>query len=223
MRAPTSRWSNGSAVLINTLSVVEAKPAPGHYRFVVLVENPVSGTEITKPFTGSVSLAAIPFHSNGLPQHGSITLKRHVTHTLTVSVTNPTATPLSVQLDPRKTQTGTVALAPLGDANTDLPAGFTPNYLVPPGTTSLTSAAVSDPPHSQIELSGPLFAPDLVGNVNGATSVVTDTAQQVGRGVWFSVVQEVLAPRADGAPSARRPARPARHAAVRHRRHLDDR
>ena len=184
----------GSAFTTRTLSVVEAKPAPGHYRFVVMVENPVSGAEISQPFTGTVSLAAIPFHSHGLPQHGAITLKRHVTHTLTVSVTNPTATPLSVQLDPRKTQTGTVALAPLGDANTDLPAGFTPNYLVPPGTTSLTTAAVSDPPNAQVELSGPLFAPDLLGNVNGATSTVTDTSPQVGRGVWFSVVQEILSP-----------------------------
>jgi hypothetical protein len=35
-----------------------------------------------------------------LPPHGAITLKRQVTHRLTVCVTNPTATPLSVRPDP---------------------------------------------------------------------------------------------------------------------------
>jgi hypothetical protein len=185
--------ADGSLVTTNTLQATEASPTPGRYRFILVVENPVSGAEVSQDFSGTVSLEAFPFHSHGLPQHASITIKRHTTHALTVTVTNPTVAPISVQLDPRLTKTGAVALAPFGSATADLPEGFTPEYLIPPDSTSFTAAATSEP-NAQLEIQNSFFAPDLLGSISGATSVATDSSPQVGRGLWLTDVQESLPP-----------------------------
>jgi subtilisin family serine protease len=186
--------SDGSTVTTNTLQLTEANPTPGRYRFILVVENPVSGAEISQDFTGTVSLAPVPVSANGLPTSRFSTIKRNHTKTVNVRVTNPGVAPISVQVDPRSTRSGAVALTPLGDATTSLPNGFTPPYLVPPGTSSLTVGAVSEPGNSQLEIEGPLLAPDILGSVNGSTSVASDSAPQVGRGVWYTQVTEVLPP-----------------------------
>ncbi len=80
---------------------------------------------------------------------------------------------------------------------------------MPPGTSQLTVAAASSSP-SQLELSGPLGEPDVLGDLAAAqsgdlTSVarVTETGgrHQVARGFWGTFVQQIGPFSGAGAPA----------------------
>ena len=113
--------------------------------------------------------------------------------------------PEPVQVDPRLQGSVSVTLPPLSGAPTvTLPLSVSnlslvPLYEVPPGTSQLTVAATSSS-RSQLELSGPLGEPDVLGDLAVAqsgdpTSVTRVTAtggrHQVARGFWGTFVQQI--------------------------------
>jgi hypothetical protein len=187
---------------------------------VVVVENPISGNELTENFLGTVAFnqqkvtVSTTKGSQTLIDGGKATLKfgKAQTATLTVKNTGPAA--IAVQTDARTTSQVHVQLAPQFAGSTiPLPIDVAdlasiPGYLVPPDTSRLSVTSSSTVP-AQMELSSPGGGLDLFGNLQqsqaGSTlSTATDkeTAPEfVGEGFWFPYVDEIGPFGVNGAPA----------------------
>lgn len=203
---------NGEAASVNTnlrtnagprrtLQNTVANPIPGRWRYVVLVENPVTGKELSQGFTGTVTFDRIKVRTSApIPT----TLKAGKPVSLSVRVTNQGNAALLLQADARLAGQQRIALAPQfgTDSTIDLPLdveelGDIPAYLVPPGTSKLELTADSSTP-AQVELSSPTNGIDVFGDLASAqagsttsTATVAETTPTVGTGYWFSYVQQI--------------------------------
>ena len=186
------------------LQLVQNAPEAGQWRFVLIVVDPVTGAEVSQAFSGVIGFNEAEVSSN-LPDSSSSTLTAGKATSYTIGYGNPGAVPEPVQVDPRLQGSTSVTLPSLSGAPTvTLPLSVSnlslvPLYEVPPGTSQLTVAATSSSP-SQLELSGPLGEPDVLGDLAAAqsgdlTSVarVTETGgrHQVARGFWGTFVQQI--------------------------------
>ena len=186
------------------LQLVQNAPEAGQWRFVLIVVDPVTGAEVSQAFSGVIGFNEAEVSSN-LPASSSSTLTAGKATSYTIGYGNPGAVPEPVQVDPRLQGSTSVTLPSLSGAPTvTLPLSVSnlslvPLYEVPPGTSQLTVAATSSSP-SQLELSGPLGEPDVLGDLAAAqsgdlTSVarVTETGgrHQVARGFWGTFVQQI--------------------------------
>ena len=196
------------------LQLVQNAPEAGQWRFVLIVVDPVTGAEVSQAFSGVIGFNEARVSSN-LPASSSSTLTAGKATSYTIGYGNPGAVPEPVQVDPRLQGSTSVTLPPLsGPPTVTLPLSVSnlsrvPLYEVPPGTSQLTVAATSSSP-SQLELSGPLGEPDVLGDLAAAqsgdlTSVarVTETGgrHQVARGFWGTFVQQIGPFSGAGAPA----------------------
>ena len=186
-----------------------ANPIPGRWRYVVVVENPVTGKAFFQNFTGKVAFNQVQVTTStgnasavALTAAGSNAASK--TQTFTVTVRNPGPAPIAVQADPRTTQQQQVQLAPQFAGSTlDLPLSVDnlseiPMYLVPPDTQKVALSAASTVP-AQVELNSPGGGIDLFGDLQSAqngNTVSTATVQEtapgtVGQGYWGTYVQEI--------------------------------
>jgi hypothetical protein len=194
-----------------TLQQTVNRPIPGRWRYVVLVQNPVSGAELSQPFTGVVSFNQVTADAQGLPTVGSTKIPAGKPVPVTVLYRNSGIAPVLLQVDARRTARQDVQLAPQGaSATVNLPLTPTstvPGFLVPPGTDRLTLAASSSTP-AQVELQAPTGGIDVFGDLrsgqHGDTVSVARVAEAGGRsiaqGVWYSFVQQI-GPFATAAPA----------------------
>ncbi|MDH6139204.1 MULTISPECIES: S8 family serine peptidase [Kitasatospora] len=194
------------------VSATTVNPAAGRWRFVLNIFNPVSGAELSQPFTGTVGLDQDKAGAPGLPNSAGTKLPAGKPVQVTVNYTNNTAAVQQVQADPRLNNRVNVPLVPLGGpATVSLPltaSSTVPGFMVPPGTDALTGVAGSTTP-AQLELSGPTGSPDLFGDLkkaqDGSTvSVVKDSgssAQPIVPGIWATYVQQIGPFPAAGAPA----------------------
>jgi hypothetical protein len=186
------------------LQLVQNAPESGQWRFVLIVVDPVSGAEVSQTFSGTIGFNEAKVSSD-LPSSTGTTLAAGKASSFTINYTNPGAVPEPVQVDPRLKASADVTLASLSGTNTvTLPLSVSnvsnaPFYLVPPGTSQLTVAAVSSTP-AQVELDGPDGEPDVVGNLAAAqagdlvsVARVTEAGgrHQVARGFWGTFMQEI--------------------------------
>ena len=186
------------------LQLVQNAPEAGQWRFVLIVVDPVTGAEVSQAFSGVIGFNEAEVSSN-LPASSGSTLTAGKATSYTIGYGNPGSVPEPVQVDPRLQGSTSVTLPSLSGAPTvTLPLSVSnlslvPLYEVPPGTSQLTVAATSSSP-SQLELSGPLGEPDVLGDLAAAqsgdlTSVarVTETGgrHQVARGFWGTFVQQI--------------------------------
>jgi hypothetical protein len=191
-----------------------ADPLPGRWRYVVSVQNPVTGQEIRQNFRGLVSFDGVGVSASpALPTSAGTTLPAGAPVTVTVTVKNTTLAPLPIQADARLNTLTSLQLAPLfGKTNVPLPVSVDdlsalPGFLVPPGTRSASATATSTSP-VQVEWTGPGGGIDLFGDLRQAqagnlVSTATDTvrAGSVSQGVWSAYPQQI-GPFSDaGAPS----------------------
>ena len=177
------------------IQLVQANPWPGRWRFVLIVQNPVSGRDIDLKFSGTIvrSTGRNNVRAIGIPNSPSTTLAAGTPVTAHVLYQNTGATSLLIEADPRLNQTGDVALAPIGNPTATLPGSGGPVFLVPPMTDSLTLSGSATAP-VVVELQNAAGAePDLIGNLpaaqGGATSTaVTDShaTGEVAPGFWFA-------------------------------------
>ncbi len=177
-----------------------ADPQAGRWRYVVVVENPVSGKELTEAFTGQVSFNRFTAVLAGLPT----SLRSGRTTTAKVTVTNPGPAPIAVQTDARVADYEHLQLAPQFAGSTfDLPLDVeklssVPWLLVPPDTRVLSLSASSTVP-AQVELTSPGGGIDVFGDLQQARSgdtVSTATVREkqptlLGQGYWGTYVQEI--------------------------------
>jgi hypothetical protein len=189
-----------------------ADPLPGRWHLVVVVQNPVSGTAFTQPFTGRVGFGGPVVRRGGLPHSASTRLTQGKPTTYRVKVTNTGVQPILVGADPRRDKQVSLQPVPIqGQSTFDLPPDPSqePTYTIPPDTTRLKVAASSTTP-AQLELQGSAAGFDLFGSLaaarHGDTLSVTGVHEKGGRsfiskGVWFTNMQQIGPFDDDGAPA----------------------
>lgn len=194
------------------LSVTAVAPAPGRWRFVLVVANPVSGAELSQPFTGRIGLNQDRASAPGLPNSPRTRLAAGKPVTVKVDYANNTAAAQQVQAEGRLDSRVDLPLVPQGTSATVAlplkPTSATPSFLVPPGTDRLTAVAASSVP-AQLEIIGTTGSPDLFGDLKAArkgstVSAATDAGavtRPVVPGYWGTFVQQIGPFPATGAPS----------------------
>jgi hypothetical protein len=196
-------------VQTRSLRNVVAAPVPGRWRYVVVVQNPVSGGEFSQLFVGTVKFDQV--RVSGLKVPARIPAASAVTRMIKVSNTGPA--PMLVQTDARTDGYRHLQLAPQFAGSTiSLPLtvedlSSLPAYLVPPDTKSLALTTSSTVP-AQVELPSPAGGIDVFGDLRSAqhgstvsTATVSERNDTVGLGYWFPYVQEIGPFGNAGAPS----------------------
>ena len=183
-----------------TLSTTAIDPAPGRWRFVAEVMNPVSGAEPSQQYTGTVAFNRDSATATGLPTGTGTRLAAGVATTVEVTYRNTTGAPQWLGVDGRLDALQNVSLLPFGPATVPLPvtSSFPPSFMVPPGTVSVESTAVSTTP-GQLEFENNTGLPDVFGSLTAAqdgstVSVARSTAadgEQVAPGFWGTLVQQI--------------------------------
>ncbi|HEV7203240.1 MAG TPA: S8 family serine peptidase [Jatrophihabitans sp.] len=204
---PTGISTTGAQGL--TLQMTTAAPKAGLWRVVILVVNPVPGTAFEQQFSGTIGLNTNQVTATGLPNSTKTVLPQGTPTTAQVVVKNTGVAPINVQVDPRTAQPKTLQLtSPFGPQEFKLPAHAAPTFLVPPGTQTLTAAAVSDVP-ALVELTPSAQGIDVVGDLKSGQSgstisvaTVNDAPSTVSTGIWFTDVNEIGAVGPEGAPTA---------------------
>ena len=131
-----------------------------------MVQNPVTGNELTENFTGTVSFDQVKVSGFTVPA----TLPAGKTAKVTVNVTNQGTAPMILQTDARLDGQQLVQLSPQFAGSTlKLPQSVDdlsqlPAYLVPPDTSTMSLSASTTVP-AQVELNSPLGGIDLFGDL----------------------------------------------------------
>ncbi|HVN11835.1 MAG TPA: S8 family serine peptidase [Kineosporiaceae bacterium] len=181
-----------------------ANPLPGRWRYVVSVQNPVSGQEIRQDFRGVVTFDHVRVGASpALPTSPAVTLPAGAPVTVEVTVKNTGVAPLPVQTDARLNALTSLQLTPIvGQGQVPLPVsvdalGALPGFLLPPDTRSGGVTATSTSP-VQIEWTSPGGGIDLFGDLRQAqggnlVSTATDSNRtgNVTQGVWFAYPQQI--------------------------------
>ena len=184
-----------------------AAPARGRWSLVVVVQDPVSGKELTEPFSGTVTFNKVSASGLSLPT----SIKAGKSATTTVRIKNTGKAPMLVQTDARSGGYRQFQLAPQFAGSTlSLPQSVDdlsqlPAYLVAPDTRNVSLTSSSTVP-AQIELTSGAGGIDVFGNLqsaqNGDTvSTATVSDNPVGLGYWSTYVQEIGPYGDGGAPS----------------------
>jgi hypothetical protein len=140
------------------LNATVVNPDAGTWTLIVTFVSPGPGTEVSDPFTGTISFAAAGTLAGALPDSAATSLPAGVADTIGVTITNHSNAPEDYFLDPRLATSATITLAPItpaltGSSNTSrLPLGESgpPEYWVPSNTTAVavrqtsTRAAMTD-------------------------------------------------------------------------------
>lgn len=188
--------------LTQNIQSFTAAPIPGRWQLVVVVQNPVSGADISQQFSGVVSFAGVTVGRNGLPNASNAYVKSGATHTYKITVHNPGVQPIFVGVDPRLNQFRTLQPVPIsGQSTFALPPDPSqePVFNIPPDTRSLTVAANSTTP-AQLELQGSAAGFDLFGDLSaaqhGSSLSVASVSESgagnyISRGIWFTNMQQI--------------------------------
>ncbi|MGH9106328.1 MAG: S8 family peptidase [Acidimicrobiales bacterium] len=196
--------SNGLAPATSPyLQIYHSAPDPGRWELVLYWANPVTGDELTEPFTGTVGFDQVDVTGN-LPNSPSDTLPQLTSTAFDVKVTNTGVAPEAFFADPRLDQTATVALANQNPAVTatsftmPLPAGLSfPYYLVPTHTSELSASVDRLSGAAPVTFDMEYFPgdPDVspgqpapnVTETSTATSATLDLAEtpEVSPGLWL--------------------------------------
>jgi hypothetical protein len=184
----------------STIQLFDATPIAGRWQLVVVVQNPVAGNAIAKPFTGAITFNKLNPISHTLPNSAATAIPNGHTITANVNIKNTGVAPIAVGADPRLNRQATVPLFPIqGTENVNLPdnGSDTPIYLVPPETSNLTVAAVSSLP-AQVEVQGSAAGFDVFGDLaaaQGGSSVsiasIDESRKDVAQGIWFTTISEL--------------------------------
>ncbi len=186
----------------------DAHPIAGRWHLVVVVQNPVSGAEISQRYSGAVTFNGLQSHATGLPQSKDTVLKAGKPVQATVYIRNTGVQPIAVGADPRLNKVQTLQPVPVfGTTSFDLPdTGNAPAYILPPDTSRFTVAASSTVP-AQVEIQeGSSAGVDLSGDLQAAKAGSSVSVVSIGephgsitRGLWFANVNEV-GPYTDAGP-----------------------
>jgi hypothetical protein len=193
--APPSNLVQGKG-----LQLFDAKPLAGRWHLVIVVQNPVTGKDIAKPFTGTVAFDQLKVNAPGLPNSASTKLAAGKAVQVPVKVTNTGVEPIAVGVDARTNKSQTLQPVPLqGETTVALPeqGALAPVYLIPPDTSKFSIATSSTVP-AQAELQGSAAGIETFGDLKQAQGGNTVSVASIGekkgyvsKGIWFAAVQEI--------------------------------
>jgi subtilisin family serine protease len=193
-------------------------PQAGQWELVLQWTNPVTGNELTEPFSGSIQFNQVQASGRALPSSPKATLAQGQTTFFQVDVANSGVAPEAYFLDPRLDKTATMTLPDLNPRNVadliELPLGAGlsyPLYLVPTGTTQLdaTLLRLAGTGTVSFDMNHTIGDPDVsplvaAAGVSGSTGTnsqsVSLDAPEVSPGLWALNPQEVGPYPAGGAP-----------------------
>ena len=194
---------NSSGQLFQGLDVqlFDAHPLKGTWHLVVVVQNPVSGAEISQQFRGHITFDRLGATRGNLPNSASRVLKAGQPFTTTVTVHNTGVQALAVGADPRLEKVRLLQPVPIqGSTTFPLPADPSdpPVYITPPDTSSLTVAASTSIP-TQVEVQGSAAGFDVFGDLQaaqGGSTVSVASIEEHGKGtisngIWFTAIDEI--------------------------------
>jgi Subtilase family/Peptidase inhibitor I9 len=166
------------------IGVTKVNPEAGRWTFTAVVENPVGGTAVSVPFSGSVSLQPFPIKVSGVPDSSRTRIPAGGSTSGSVTVTNSGNTDLQLFLDPRLDQRQLYSLTPITQATgVALPVSLDapPEFLVPTQTNLLLASAQGSAP---LTVDWGFGDPDLlmVSHGNNATGVFAQS--EVANGIW---------------------------------------
>ncbi len=184
------------------LQMYAVAPQAGQWELVLQWTNPVTGNELTEPFSGSIQFNQVHASGKGLPSSASARLAQGQTTFFQVDVANSGVAPEAYFVDPRLDKTTTMTLPDLNPRNIadllELPLGAGlsyPLYLVPTGTTQLNATVqrLAGTGNVSFDLDHFIGDPDVspvvaAATVSGSTGTNTEsvslTSPEVSPGLW---------------------------------------
>ncbi len=192
-------------------------PMSGTWTLLVEWLNPVSGLELSEPFTGTIAFNQVNVTAS-LP-NGTASIGTGTTQTYRVTVTNSGNAPEEFFVDPRLNQSETINLMDQNFPPTaayivlPLPPGLIfPYYAVPSQTTQLQASITASGPVTfdlQYFSGDPDIAPGVnqglstTGSIEGDRADVTLTEPDISSGFWLFDPEEIGPYPAAGAPTER--------------------
>ena len=200
------------------LQMYAVAPQAGQWELVLQWTNPVTGNELTEPFSGSIQFNQVRASGKSLPNSASARLAQGQETFFQVDIANSGVAPEAYFVDPRLDKTTTLALPDLDPKNVadllELPlgAGLTfPLYLVPTGTTQLNATVrrLAGTGTVSFDMNHTIGDPDVspvvtAGGVSSSTGANTESVSlnsaEVSPGLWALNPEEVGPYPAGGAP-----------------------
>ncbi|MGD0691354.1 MAG: S8 family serine peptidase [Acidimicrobiales bacterium] len=199
-----------------TANLYKVNPMPGEWSIVMDWLNPVSGMELSEPFSGTIQFNQVEVTSN-LPNGGFSRISSRGTQTYNVNVTNTGNAPEAFFVDPRLNQNETITLPSQNGSDSGtgmslpLGGGFSfPYYLVPSQTSQLQASLTSSVPVTfdmEYFPGDPDISPGInsrwqtTGGIHGNSANVTLTEPEVSPGLWLLNPTEEGPYPASGEPS----------------------
>ncbi|HET9059576.1 MAG TPA: S8 family serine peptidase, partial [Acidimicrobiales bacterium] len=177
-------------------------PQAGQWELVLQWANPVTGNELTEPFTGTVQFNKVKVTVPGLPTAGTRKLRQGHATRFSMHLVNTGVAPAAYFLDPRQDRVTTIQLSDLNPGShgdtTSLPmsgASALPIYLVPPGTTSLKATVTELVGQGNIsfdlsrvagdpDISSVVSSPAVTVTGQGKSQTIQLSSAEVSPGLW---------------------------------------
>jgi hypothetical protein len=194
--------------------IYHVDPIPGQWELLLDWENPVSGAELTDPFTGAIEFNQVKV-SNNLPDSSSTSVLTATAYDVTID--NTGVAPEGFFVDARLNgQTTAYDLPNQNGPSTmtlPLPAGFAfPYYLVPTHTTELEASVTSadgttpvtfdmEPFPGDPDISSAVNSPDVTSTIGPGSASLTYSQPEVSPGLWYLNPDEIGPYPVTGIPS----------------------
>jgi hypothetical protein len=205
--------SSGNGEYSLTANLYKVDPMPGEWSIIIGWQNPVTGLELSEPFTGTIQFNGVNVTSN-LPR-GFARFQSGSTQTFNVNVTNTGSAPEVYFVDPRLNQNETISLPDQNGSATGmtlpLPPGFSFPYYVVPSQTSQLQASITGSAPVTFDLEyfpgDPDISPgvnsgwNVFGGIHGDNANVTLNEPEVSPGLWLLNPAEEGPFPATGAPA----------------------
>lgn len=183
-------------------------PPRGRWTVIITFTNPVTGSRLRTPLTGTVSLAPVTAKVTGLPDSSSTVIAVGTQRVVRLTVHNGGDTAETYFLDARLRHQATLPLTSITpSASLTLPLSdfsYIPQWIVPTDSTSVTASAVSTAP-TTFDF-GPFNGePDIGATASGDNASGSCTAPDgtsLTQGDWFITPQQVGPFGAGGAPAS---------------------
>ncbi len=183
----------GNEIFGRTLQIFRRVPGAGRWEFALSVQNPISGTTTSQPFSGQLRYNVVKVSSTGLPAGPGTVLAAGKKHTASVRVTNTGNSTETFFVDARRPVLQSMALAPQTSVSgipLPLPGTTQPFWLVPTEANELSATASATLP-VQVDLGYLTGEPEVIGPSVGNTSTVAVRSSVVAPGIWFTFAGEI--------------------------------
>jgi hypothetical protein len=185
--------SNPEETATSSAEVATTDPPAGLWTLILNFTPVITGTQISTPYSGAITLGAAPASGLALPDSAKSVLAAGKAVTVDVAVKNTTDGPEAYFLDARLDGDTTVTLASQSATTIDLPMSAdqsSPSWLVPTDTESITLSAEASVPVT-FDWGPGVGDPDLGATTAGDNAVGNWSAAPITSGLWLADPAEI--------------------------------